>query len=314
MKQTKLILFSGYLGSGKETMLKNVIKAHHERMGILTLKLPGVMKTMEDTDETPLTLIELNDGIVYCNAQKERYVDALIEMHSYDLDYLLVETTGYTTPAQFKEALECVEHVTDDLYTYLGSVYLMDAQRILKDHEINQTLHHGHLACSDLVVVNKVDLVEELELAKVIDYVEAEAPGVEILESVYCDLDILNVAERIKKSKLLKLAETFNTADRRSHAILLSFVGEVPLDQFKAFMEDIGIWTLRSKGFVLTENGIWHVDHSTCEFKLEAFTNQDSKPRSTLTIMAPLGTCAIAMVSQAFKKRFENDFSIEYKQ
>lgn len=94
-------------------------------------------------------------------------------------DYILLETTGLADPGNIAPMFWLDEGLGSSIYLD-GIVTLVDASNILKsldspegeEQSEGYSLAHRQIACADVLVVNKKDLVGEAELEKVLERVK----------------------------------------------------------------------------------------------------------------------------------------------
>lgn len=93
---TKLYVLTGFLGSGKTTVLLKlleILKGH--RIGIIQNEFGklGIDGTILRNDE--IQMVEINRGSIFCSCLKLNFVQALAEMAAQDFEYLFVESSGW---------------------------------------------------------------------------------------------------------------------------------------------------------------------------------------------------------------------------
>ena len=91
---TKLYVLTGFLGSGKTTVLLKlleILKGH--RIGIIQNEFGklGIDGTILRNDE--IQMVEINRGSIFCSCLKLNFVQALAEMAAQDFEYLFVESS-----------------------------------------------------------------------------------------------------------------------------------------------------------------------------------------------------------------------------
>ena len=96
---TKLYVLTGFLGSGKTTVLLKlleILKGH--RIGIIQNEFGklGIDGTILRNDE--IQMVEINRGSIFCSCLKLNFVQALAEMAAQDFEYLFVESSGWGDP------------------------------------------------------------------------------------------------------------------------------------------------------------------------------------------------------------------------
>ena len=204
-------IITGFLGSGKTSLIRSLLQNNQGQriavlvnefgeMGIDAELLRSCQVCDEDESGTAsdprLNIVELTNGCLCCTVQEEFYptMQALIARRDR-IDCILIETSGLALPKPLIKAFKWqdIRHavtvdgvitVVDCEAVSVGTLAqdLAALERLRKadpnlDHETPlQELFEDQLACADLVILNKTDLVSENDRQKVEDLVKAELP------------------------------------------------------------------------------------------------------------------------------------------
>ncbi|MGN1267834.1 MAG: CobW family GTP-binding protein, partial [Dorea sp.] len=160
MNSTKLYVLTGFLGSGKTTVLLQILKElEGHRVGIIQNELGKINIDGEILRNDDIQMIELSRGSIFCSCLKLNFVNALSEMINQDLEYLFVESSGIGDPSNLEEILKATAVVSGKEYDFGGEICLVDAVNFMEQLEdleaVNRQLKHCHLAA-----VTKTDLVD----------------------------------------------------------------------------------------------------------------------------------------------------------
>lgn len=159
---------------------------------------------------SPSNIVELTNGCLCCTVQEE-FLPVMLELlkRRDSLDCILIETSGLALPKPLIKAFrwhEISHAVTVDgvitvvdceavsTGTIATDLQALEAQRQADpnlDHETPiQELFEDQLACADLVILNKADLVDAQTQAHVEQIVQQELPrAVKIVSSQHGQLD-----------------------------------------------------------------------------------------------------------------------------
>ncbi|GAB1540401.1 cobalamin biosynthesis protein CobW [Scytonema sp. NUACC21] len=212
-------IITGFLGSGKTTLIRHLLQNNQgRRIAVLVnefgeLGIDGeLLKTCQicPEDDTSDNIFELTNGCLCCTVQEEFLptMQQLIKRRD-SIDCILIETSGLALPKPLVKAfrwheirnaatVDAVITVVDCAAvaagTFASNPEAVEAQRQADDsleHETPlQELFEDQLACADLVVLNKTDLVDESSKTTVEQLVQQELPrGVKVVESNYGQLD-----------------------------------------------------------------------------------------------------------------------------
>jgi cobalamin biosynthesis protein CobW len=198
-------VITGFLGSGKTTLIRHLLQ-HNEgrRIAVLVnefgeLGIDGdLIKSCQvcPEDEAPNTVLELTNGCLCCTVQEE-FLPTMLELlkRRDRIDCILIETSGLALPKPLIQAFRWPE--IRNAATVDGVVTVVDCEAVAHgtlakdlaaiaaqrqadpnlDHETPlQELFEDQLACADLVILNKTDLVDEAAQEQVRAIVQAELP------------------------------------------------------------------------------------------------------------------------------------------
>lgn len=189
---------------------------------------------------TANTIVELTNGCLCCTVQEEflPVMQELIQRRD-SLDCILIETSGLALPKPLVKAFrwEGIRHAAtvDGVITVVdceavstgtiaADLQALEAQRQADpslDHETPiQELFEDQLACADLVVLNKTDLVDAATQAQVVDRVRQELPrAVKVVTSQHGNLglDVLLGFESAVEDHLSERPSHHDTEEEHDH-------------------------------------------------------------------------------------------------
>lgn len=212
MHKIPVTVISGFLGAGKTTLVRHLLQNNQgRRIAILVNEFGEVgidgdlLRSCQVCDEesSPVNnIVELTNGCLCCTVQEEFYPTMQELLKRRDkIDCLLIETSGLALPKPLIQAfrwpairnsatvdgvvtvVDCHALATGNL---VGDLAALESQRQSDpslDHETPiEELFEDQLACADLVLLTKVDLVDAETLNKIKTWLKQELPsGVKII-------------------------------------------------------------------------------------------------------------------------------------
>ncbi|WP_413163729.1 cobalamin biosynthesis protein CobW [Capilliphycus salinus ALCB114379] len=216
MHKIPVTVVTGFLGAGKTTLVRHLLQNNQGRkIAVLVNEFGEVgidgellrsCQVCED-DELPQNnpqnnIVELTNGCLCCTVQEEFYptMQELLKRRD-QIDCILVETSGLALPKPLVQAFRWPEirnHATVDgvltvvdaqalaAGTLVGDLEALEAQRQADPNLEHETpieeLFEDQLACADLVLLTKTDLIDPASLTKVREWLQQELPpGVKVV-------------------------------------------------------------------------------------------------------------------------------------
>jgi G3E family GTPase len=179
-------IIAGFLGSGKTTLLNHILSENHgvraavlvNDFGAINIDAKMIVGVEGDT-------ITLENGCICCNVRDDLFSACLSLLRRPDPpERLIIETSGVSDPARVAETF-----FRPEIYRYLtmdNVLSVVDAEQFpaLLDGEMAE-LARVQIHVADIVVLNKVDLVEPDGLDAVKNLVREITPGSRMLEVTF---------------------------------------------------------------------------------------------------------------------------------
>jgi cobalamin biosynthesis protein CobW len=213
-------VITGFLGSGKTSLIRHLLQNNQGRriavivnefgeLGIDGELLKSCQICPEDA-QAATNIFELTNGCLCCTVQEEFYptMQELIKRRD-EIDCILIETSGLALPKPLVKSfrwqeirnaatVDAVITVVDCAAVAAGT-FASDLEAIATQRQADDSLEHetplqelfeDQLACADLVVLSKTDLVDSPTVLQVTELVQQELPRlVKIVHSDYGKLD-----------------------------------------------------------------------------------------------------------------------------
>jgi len=194
-------IVTGFLGAGKTTLIRHVLaNVDGRRLAVIVnefgdvgidgrvLRGCGVAACPEEN------IVELANGCLCCTVADE-FVPALNAILARNPEHIVIETSGLALPKPLVQAfnwpaiksrvtVDGVIAVVDGLALAEGRV-ASDLEALARQRTADTALDHDdpieevfedQIACADLVVLNKRDLIDELGFAKALETITGALP------------------------------------------------------------------------------------------------------------------------------------------
>ncbi|MEM7797387.1 MAG: cobalamin biosynthesis protein CobW [Cyanobacteria bacterium P01_C01_bin.118] len=212
MHKIPVTVVTGFLGSGKTTLVRHLLQNNQgRRIAVLVNEFGEVgidgeiLKSCQvcDEDETPDTnILELANGCLCCTVQEEFLptMQTLLKRRE-DIDCIVIETSGLALPKPLVQAFCWPEIRTgatvDGVVTVVdgdalangqivGDLEALEAQRQADDSLDHETpieeLFEDQLACADMVLLTKTDTISKDNSQRVQQWLQQQvSTGVKVV-------------------------------------------------------------------------------------------------------------------------------------
>ena len=218
MKETPILLLTGYLGSGKTTLVNNILT---NKKGIkFAVIVNDIGEVNIDADliqkggvvgQKDDSLVALQNGCICCSLQFDlvEQLSDLVKSNKYD--YIVIEASGICEPEPIARTIASIPNM-DEKYSIHGLpkldciVTVVDALRMKSEFECGNKLDKNTLEEDDIenlviqqiefcniVLLNKASEVSRDDLNRIKSIINNLQPGVEIIECDYTNVDFENI-------------------------------------------------------------------------------------------------------------------------
>ena len=248
-------VLTGFLGSGKTTLLNHILTSMEHKMKFAVIENEfgdvGIDENIlvETSEES---IIEVMNGCICCTVRGD-LTEVLENMYDRikDFDGVIIETTGLADPAPVAQTFFADERVADK-YNLDGIITVVDAKHIeqhLDDEKPEDVENESveQLAFADRIMLNKIDLVNDQELANVearIKAINGFAPIFRTENSIIDPKELVNI-EAFDLEKTLEMDPEFldvdaeHQHDERVTSTSLKFEGELNINKLQEYIGKI---------------------------------------------------------------------------
>lgn len=205
-------VLSGFLGAGKTTLLNQILNNREGRkvavivndMSEVNIDASLVERGGAELSRTDERLVEMSNGCICCTLRDDLLAEVSRLAREGRFDYLLIESTGISEPIPVAQTFTFEDETGTSLSRLARldtMVTVVDAATFLReydegdglaergeslgedDHRTVTDLLVDQVEFADVIVLNKLDLVDEDEAHEVEGVVRALNPGARILRA-----------------------------------------------------------------------------------------------------------------------------------
>ena len=214
-------VLSGFLGAGKTTLLKHILENRDGlRVAVMVNDMADVNVDAALIESTSLVkaeekMVALSNGCICCTLREDLFVElAKLAARADELDYVLIESSGISEPLPVAETFTFTDSKgtslsdvarLDTLVTVVdGSAFMaeLDAADALKargwaaspeDERTVAQLFCDQVEFANVLVVNKVDLMDDAQRFRLRALLGRVNPGATVVEATYGRVDLSSV-------------------------------------------------------------------------------------------------------------------------
>lgn len=248
-------LLSGFLGSGKTSLLTDVIRQFKEqglKPAVIMNEL-GKLAFDSQAVEEDVPLKEMLEGCICCTGAEKTEAQIQSLLFDQQFDVLLIETTGAAHPV---EALDAVfSPIFAEQLNIKGIVTVADSKLWLNRATLSpqaRSLFMEQIRHAHVLLANKIDLLTEEEQAQVVYELQSFNPRAVLLQTTNGRVPIKflqqmqSMVQPTKESIVsAKIGESFNLGSR-----LIQFTQSFSDEEFEAWVRSLPETIYRMKGYV----------------------------------------------------------------
>ncbi len=218
MKKTKITLLTGYLGSGKTTLINHILTNEDKyKIAVIVNDIGEVnidANLIENggiVTEKDESLVALSNGCICCNLKMDlvKQITDLIDQDKFD--YIIIEASGICEPIPIAQTITMMPQMLNNPKYNVeldAIVTVVDALRLKDEFNCGNSLKKDDLDDEDIekliieqlefcnvIVLNKAHDVTEEELNEVKAVIKSIQPKAKIIESDYAKVDLKEILD-----------------------------------------------------------------------------------------------------------------------
>ncbi|MFN3359917.1 MAG: CobW family GTP-binding protein [Pseudanabaenaceae cyanobacterium] len=292
-------IITGFLGSGKTTLLNHILQNQQGlKVAVLVNEFGDINIDSQLLVAVEEDMIELSNGCVCCTIN-DGLMDAVYNVLERNdrIDYMVLETTGVADPLPIALTFLGTEL---QFLTRLDSILtVIDSEAFTPQH-FDSEAAYNQMIYSDIIILNKTDLVTEEKLTQLEEYIRREKKGARILRAVRGEVPLplildVNLANPDLKNAKPHHHHHHHDHDHHHHShhlendgfVAVSFTADRPfnLDRFQHFLDkQLPVDVFRAKGILwferLAPRYIFQLSGKRYELKVD-----ESKPPTNVQLV-----------------------------
>ncbi len=294
----KLVLLTGFLGTGKTTLLQQLLKEFKdEKIGVIVNEFGQISIDGALVEKEGIKMTELTNGSIFCACIKDNFIAGLITFSKEDITCLFIEASGLADPASMPQILEAISSKTANAYDYRGSVCVVDAETFLDYYDLLPAIHQ-QVAYSGATIVNKADLVNEEQLSDVLEKLKSVNPSSPMYVTTYCNVEFRKLIDELRVPDKPG-EESSNTVESRPKTFTLTADEPVSRKGIEELLLGISDASYRIKGFANTDEGVVYISGVKNHLEIQPWA--EPIDRTEVVIISAVGIRMMSMITKELK-------------
>lgn len=249
MKKAEVYILSGFLGSGKTSLLKQLLEDEQRtgrKTAVMMNELGKVSIDSDIVDEEDVTLKELLGGCICCSIQDKLEAQLQGLLVEEEPEVIYIETTGAAHPVEVLDAI--LSPLFADKLIIKGIITTVDGTRWLVRKLLSPPLQQlilEQVRHADYILVNKLNELTESEQAKITFEIQSINPNARCLLTNFSQVSI---------DQLRKLSVSVDKVTQPVHLNLTTFVYQfesaISQTEFEDFLKKLPDTIYRIKGYL----------------------------------------------------------------
>jgi len=248
-KEVPIVVITGYLGSGKTTLMQNILKQEKRKIALIvndmgSINIDASILNKTGNQVAQVEMVEMQNGCICCTLRDEFMAE--IERLSLDksIEAIFVEASGISEPSSIAGAFLNYEEMTENTRVFLKTVVsVVDVDRIYREflHSLTSeedtedgdviNLIMDQIEFCNLMILNKTDLLTGDQLQEVKEGLRGLQQEAEMIECVNGDVDLEVILDR----------EDFDFDEVEAYSAVQRALNNCEHDDEKACVDEYGI-------------------------------------------------------------------------
>ncbi len=220
IKTVPITLITGYLGSGKTTLVNHILRnSKNHKMAVIVNDLGEVNIDAELIEKEGVVsgkddnLVSLQNGCICCTLKKDLINQLADLVQTQKFDHIIIEASGICEPVPIAQTISFMEEEfakqhLPKFYTLDAIVSVVDVLRLRDEFGCGEVFHDTvrgeedlenlviqQIEFCDVIILNKVSDISKVELSRVEAVIKAIQPKAKIIHADFCKVDIDDIID-----------------------------------------------------------------------------------------------------------------------
>ena len=301
-----IYLITGFLGAGKTTLMKNLMKVfEHDKVALIVNEFGQEGVDAAVLEKEGMVIEQIVDGSIFCVCRSDKFIDAVLKTKEMGIDSLLVESSGLANPFGMHEVTGMLHKLSPDTFHYSGSICVVDAKHFSKLSDVVPVLIE-QVQGADLLLINKTDLSTPEEVGKVEKAIRNLNGEVPIIRTSFAripddaQIQALRWHKGTMKGFLVKQTPGIDK-------FVLKF-DPIPIDQLVIWLKEWTELVYRVKGFCSQNNKQFYIQAVHDDVSVSELDHE--RKESFLIVLGPARDEIKERIQSSWSEHFETELRL----
>ncbi|NOX33013.1 MAG: GTP-binding protein [Deltaproteobacteria bacterium] len=187
--KTKVLIITGFLGAGKTTLVKRILKFSSDLSRTIVLVNEfgkvGIDRALIKKTSTA-DIVELKSGCICCSLRTDMIQALQILRHQYMPERLIIEATGVADPLSVIEALN--DRMLLPYFRLEKTITVVDSD-FWEARGAFGTVFKSQVKQADIILLNKIDVLDKSLVPVILKEIQEESAACLIIPTLHCNID-----------------------------------------------------------------------------------------------------------------------------
>ena len=301
-----IYLVTGFLGAGKTTLMKNLLKVfEHDKVALIVNEFGQEGVDAAVLEKEGMVIEQIIDGSIFCVCRSDKFIDAILKTKEMGIDSLLVESSGLANPFGMHEVTGMLHKLSPDTFHYSGSICVVDAKHFSKLSDLVPVLIE-QVQGADLLLINKTDLVTPEEVGRVEKAIRKLNGEVPIIKTSFgripddAQIQGLKWRRGTRQGFLVKQTPGINK-------FVLKF-DPVPIDELVIWLKEWTERVYRVKGFCWENNKPFYIQAVHDDVRVSELDHE--KQENFLIVLGPARDEIKKSIQTSWSEHFQTELTL----
>ena len=273
----KVDVVSGFLGSGKTTLIKSLLKAYENEKVVLIENEFGEIGIDGDIIEREgFEVFEISSGCICCIMKKDFQVVLSRIIEEFNPDRIIVEPTGISILSEIIDILSTKQ--ISEKCSINSLITVIDSINYLEQSDVFGEFFEDQIINAETLILSKSQFIQQEKVEKITEALRKFNPDAEIITSNWSNLSFNEIKGLLEQNIKVDFKELFHTEykpckENKFKAIGIEtskkFTREELEEILKELKKPIYGDVLRGKGFLKGANSFLEFSYTNGQYSIE---------------------------------------------